>query len=122
VDLVERASPCADYSGVAPYLPVELRAGPDAKALAHGGGNRGLILGGDSRRSAGHGNLLSITLGNIPDAVDSSKAWSPREARAAFLQSFARTGFGFRAVVDPNESVKPLVFDPKDDRWRDRDD
>jgi len=32
------------------------------------------------------------------------------------LQSFARTGFGFRAVVDPNEYVKPLGFDPKDDR------
>src|SRR5205807_8158566 len=29
-----------------------------------------------------------------------------------------RTGFGFRAVVDPNEYVKPLVFDPKDDRWQ----
>ena len=54
----------------------------------------------------------------MSDAGDPSKAWSLGEARAAFLQSFARAGFGFRAVVDPNEYVKPLVFDLKDDRWR----
>src|SRR5207245_608268 len=84
VDLVERASPCTDYGGVAPYLPVELRAGPDAEALAHVSGNRRLVLSSDSGSSAGHGHLLSITLGNILGARDSSKARMRRDGCRGF--------------------------------------